>query len=103
MPKTWDHNGQSAHARGLGAAWRKARALALKRDKGLCVVCWRAGRVTVASEVDHIRPRAAGQVDHALDNLQSLCRPCHDVKTRAENGCKPAPTLIGVDGWPAGR
>lgn len=38
-----------------------------------------------AEEVDHIRPlsRGGAMFDHA--NAQSLCKGCHDVKTRTEN------------------
>ena len=37
-----------------------------------------------AMEVDHIVPRDKGG-GHEPDNLQSLCSPCHALKTANEN------------------
>ncbi len=70
--------------RGYGAAWRRAREQALSRDCGLCQVCARAGRVTLAAEVDHITPKFEGGTDHPA-NLQAICKPCHRTKTEAES------------------
>ncbi|MET5012162.1 HNH endonuclease signature motif containing protein, partial [Burkholderia pseudomallei] len=56
----------------------------LERDGGLCQPCARADRVTPAVAVDHIAPKAEGGTDDD-DNLQSICKACHDVKTAAEN------------------
>ncbi|TDD47945.1 HNH endonuclease [Saccharopolyspora elongata] len=41
-----------------------------------------------AEQVDHILPLAKGgaMFDHA--NAQSLCGPCHNVKTRSENAAR---------------
>jgi len=46
-------------------------------------MCKAAGRVRSASLVDHIRPLLDGG-SNADENLQSLCRPCHDEKTRLD-------------------
>jgi 5-methylcytosine-specific restriction protein A len=73
----------SRHERGYGRAWEKARAIALARDKHMCQPCKAANRYTLASQVDHITPKAEGGTDD-LDNLQSICTPCHDRKTQAE-------------------
>ncbi|MGE0583468.1 MAG: HNH endonuclease [Steroidobacteraceae bacterium] len=73
----------TAAERGYGAAWRKLRALVLARDQGLCQACLKTGRTTPATQVDHIRPKATGGTDEP-SNLQSLCRPCHDEKSRRE-------------------
>ncbi|MFN3600519.1 MAG: HNH endonuclease [Dietzia sp.] len=61
------------------------RALAARimhRDDHLCQIvgptC--AGDATA---VDHIVPEAEGGTDDP-DNLQAVCQPCHDLKTRAE-------------------
>lgn len=35
-------------------------------------------------EVDHIRPVAWGGGSCGIDNLQSLCPPCHRIKTRRQ-------------------
>lgn len=89
---------QSRHARGYGSAWDKVRALALKRDRGLCIPCLAGGRPTPATQVDHITPKAEGGTDD-LTNLQSICAPCHEAKTLADEG-KRARVTIGQDGWP---
>jgi 5-methylcytosine-specific restriction protein A len=89
---------KSTTERGYGYAWRKVRNLALRRDKGLCQSCLSQGRVRVAREVDHIIRKAEGG-DDSLANLQSLCTPCHEAKTRDENrgysiGCHPDGTPL---------
>ena len=74
----------SSSARGYGGAWQKLRRRILERDRGLCRVCARAGRVTLAAEVDHIVNKAAGGTDDER-NLQAICRPCHQRKTLSES------------------
>ncbi len=74
---------QSRHQRGYGSKWDSIRARVLKRDKGLCQLCLRAGVVCEAKTVDHIIPKAHGGTD-ADCNLQSLCWPCHKAKTARE-------------------
>lgn len=66
-----------------GAAWRKQRAAALRRDRGLCVLCLAEGRAVPATEVDHIIAVEHGGTD-ALSNLQSICTPHHRSKTASE-------------------
>jgi len=64
----------------------------------LCVKCQSKGRITAATEVDHIVPLHKGGTDD-LDNLQSLCHDCHAEKTATEQGKRRKPE-IGLDGWP---
>ena len=60
----------------------------------LCRKCGRAGKV-----LDHIRPlhtiapweRITLKELLDVQNVQTLCRPCHDEKTAAENSRRPAP------------
>lgn len=56
----------------------------------LCVVCQAAGRISAATVVDHIQPHRG---DQALfwdsKNWQSLCKPCHDLKTAGETRAVP--------------
>lgn len=85
-------------ARGYGWAWQQLRERILQRDCGLCCVCRKEGRFTLASEVDHITRKASGGTDDD-DNLQSICKACHSAKTVAENG-RTQRAAIGVDGWP---
>lgn len=89
---------ESRHKRGYGAQWERLRAQAMRRDMYLCQPCKRAGRVTPASAVDHIMPKAKGGADD-LANLQSICGPCHDDKTAADEGRKRA-RKVGLDGYP---
>ena len=70
----------SSTQRGYGAAWRKLREHVFRRDSKLCQNCLKEGRITEATVVDHIKPKAIGGTDD-MDNLQSLCRKCHDHKT----------------------
>lgn len=57
--------------------------MVLMRDGGLCQPCRRDGRVTPATEVDHIVPKAEGGTD-SHDNLQAICTACHREKTQQE-------------------
>lgn len=72
------------------ARWRRVRALALQAQP-LCADIWgrhaATGRVEPAVEVDHIRSLAlAPELAFTLENLQSLCRACHALKTARERG-----------------
>ena len=64
----------------------------------LCVLCERAGRLSVASELDHIVALVNGG-DNEEENLQGLCAPCHVDKTAVDLGQRVKP-VIGLDGWP---
>ena len=55
----------------------------LFKSNPLCVECERLGRVTLATQRDHIKPLAEGGTDDD-DNVQGLCRACHDGKILAE-------------------
>lgn len=80
-----------------GSKWQAIRRSVL-RLMPLCVECQRKGRVTIASEVDHIKPLHMGG-DDDLGNLQALCHDCHADKTAAELG-KGRRKATGLDGWP---
>lgn len=64
--------------------WKKLRA-AFLLENPLCATCMAKGKPEGARDVDHRIPLAV-QPDLAYewDNLQALCRPCHNRKTRAE-------------------
>jgi len=89
----------SRHERGYGREWTRLRKLILERDKHLCQPCLKTNRVTAATQVDHITPKAKGGTD-AESNLQSICTPCHDAKTITDAGGR-VKVQIGLDGWPA--
>lgn len=62
--------------------WELLREQALLRDVGICVHCMKNGKITLADMVDHILPiKFYWEYRLTLDNLQSLCNPCHAVKT----------------------
>ena len=81
----WQHDRirGSRQERGYGRVWEKLRRVVLARDMHLCQVCASDGRVTTATEVDHIWPKAAGGTDE-VENLQAICRKCHKRKTATE-------------------
>ena len=54
-------------------------------EQPICVACKAKGRVTVATQVDHIVALVNGGEDHA-DNRQALCDECHKAKTRRDLG-----------------
>lgn len=67
--------------------WLEIREVALIRDNYLCVACLRKGIITPAQLVDHIVPiKQNWSLRLTLDNLQSLCESCHQVKTKQDNG-----------------
>lgn len=78
-----DQRRGSARERGYDARWEKVRRLHLMAEP-LCRMCGQAGRVMLASMVDHIVPIADGGAVLDDDNLQSLCRRCHDAKTPSD-------------------
>jgi len=58
------------------AAWRKVRALVLRRDGWLCQLRL-PGCKTRASQVDHIIPLADGGPRLDPSNLRAACKPCN--------------------------
>ena len=61
---------------GYDRRWRKLRRMVLA-DESLCRMCAEIGRTTLATVVDHIKPKRDGGTDER-DNLQPLCAPCHN-------------------------
>ena len=80
--KREQHKG-NRHQRGYGNEWTKLRIEILRRDKNLCQPCMRAGRLTEAHAVDHIKPKAKGGTDEPR-NLEAICKACHAAKTQRE-------------------
>lgn len=71
--------------------YHTARWLALRKimlaTHPLCAECRRQGRVTVATEIDHIKPHKGDLFGFfEIQNLQPLCKPCHSRKTAREDG-----------------
>jgi 5-methylcytosine-specific restriction protein A len=83
---TQDRHRGSAASRGYDRTWRKLR-LAFITEHPLCRLCAEAGLIVAGQVVDHITPhRGVEALRLARDNLQTLCKPCHDRKTATEDG-----------------
>jgi 5-methylcytosine-specific restriction protein A len=86
-----------ASQRGYGARWRKLREWQLSREP-LCRRCLEVGQTRAANTVHH---RKAHKGDPALlydpENLESLCKPCHDSSGHRDDHGRPA---VGLDGYP---
>ena len=79
--------------------WKRQRLAQLEKEP-LCRYCTKMGVITAATVVDHIKPhRGDERLAHDPNNLQSLCKPCHDVHADAKDKGK---TMAGsdVDGFP---
>ncbi|MDO9529271.1 MAG: HNH endonuclease signature motif containing protein [Syntrophales bacterium] len=64
--------------------WRKLRRR-FQQENPLCEECKKVGRLIEATVVDHIIPHKGDEMLFwDIDNLQALCKPCHDRKTAAE-------------------
>lgn len=83
--------------------WReKGRPAQLGRER-LCQFCRLMGKVTRATQVDHIiRPRGDQALQRDPDNWRSLCADHHQQKSLWERRADGRPLRIGVgrDGWP---
>lgn len=83
-------------------AWRHTRAQVLTRDYATCVRCGLEGNI-----VDHIVPSEDDWEDRLnVDNLETLCQSCHNLKTRREwlkkhKGRTRAMKIHIVIGYPA--
>ena len=82
--------------------WKQTR-LAVLQESPLCVRCMKLGRSIPATVVDHIIPHRGDEtLFFDRDNLQSLCKPCHDGwKHRVEIGALEKHEF-GADGFPIG-
>lgn len=60
--------------------WKERCRIIREQANGKCNNC---GKLANPGAVDHIIPRARGG-NHELDNLQLLCKRCHDRKSRKE-------------------
>src|SRR5690606_27981919 len=70
----------------------QARRKAFFDEHPLCAgpdsECEKQGRVTAATELDHITPLHKGGADDTT-NAQGLCRECHAAKTTRDMNHKP--------------
>lgn len=81
-----------------GTRWLKLRRRILT-DEPLCRLCLAVGRVTAATEIDHIHALHLGGAEFDPANCRPLCRDCHLDVTRDQRGLRPK-VRISIDGWP---
>lgn len=65
-----------------GRTWKRIRDRYI-HEHPLCEQCEKAGRMTPAQEVHHIKPLRDGGT-HDASNLMSLCTSCHSTITARE-------------------
>ena len=66
--------------------WQDIRRAVLL-DHPWCAACLKNGVHTPAQVVDHIKPhKGDATLFFDVDNLQPLCKSCHDAKTAKEDG-----------------
>jgi 5-methylcytosine-specific restriction protein A len=86
--------------RGYGSVWDKLRLFILQRDGYLCQCPLCKGgelRLTPATHVDHILPKARGGTDDP-SNLRAINVECHKRVSLEQRGYKDKPR-IGADGY----
>ena len=65
--------------------WKRLRRMKLNLNP-VCELCLKANRFVTASHVDHIESIESGGEPLSMDNLMSLCHPCHSRKTVLRDG-----------------
>lgn len=80
--------------------WRKQLRPAQLAKEPLCRMCAAKGKTTAATVVDHIKPHRGDLYTFAdPDNLQSLCKTCHDSEKQSDE-IRGYSKACGIDGWP---
>lgn len=82
-PKKQMHQRTYKDSRYNGRKWRGLREFIIKKNP-TCIQCGRAATV-----VDHINPVRLGGSFYDLDNLASMCAPCHNSKSALERHQQP--------------
>ena len=65
------------------ARWKRVKRAAIERDGYRCRHC---GKAAGRFEVDHIVPLSDSGAPFDMENLQTLCRPCHFDKSTLDRG-----------------
>jgi 5-methylcytosine-specific restriction protein A len=82
-----------------GRRWNKLRRLFLAHNP-LCRFCERAGRITLATVVDHITPhRGDRELFWDQSNWQPLCKRCHDSTKQSQEKRDDMPA-VDAKGYP---
>jgi 5-methylcytosine-specific restriction protein A len=76
--RRYDQDRGTRQERGYTAQWLKVREIYLRRHP-LCERCEDAGRVEVAAMVHHKQAIRQGGAVLNMENLQAVCRRCHDA------------------------
>jgi len=83
--RLYDKRRPSAARRGYDARWRERRLYFLQSHP-LCIDCTDEGRITPATEVDHIIPhRSNPRLMWDEANWTARCKPHHSRKTRLQD------------------
>lgn len=79
-------DGLSSTARGYGQDWRRLRERVLAAEP-LCRFCFEVGRITAATDVDHIEPFTGLHDPRRLDpaNCRPLCKKHHMQRTARQS------------------
>lgn len=88
---------QQEHAARGGRPWMRI-SRAIRRERPLCELCDKEGRITASElvhHIDHVNRDKDRLLHVAPGRLLSLCRHCHD----RVHGRNTRP-VIGIDGWP---
>ena len=83
---TYNHTVKRTDALGKynSVQWRKLRQIQLSKHP-LCLACLSSGRIVQALHIDHVFPWANyGSEAFQRNIFQSLCHPCHSIKTGLE-------------------
>ena len=83
LSKSYDAVRPERHKFYHTARWRRVREAYIKKNP-LCVMCLTEGKVTQGVIVDHIVEIQDGGDLTSPDNLQTLCRYHHNLKTSQE-------------------
>jgi 5-methylcytosine-specific restriction protein A len=74
---------KALNAKYASKQWRQFRQIQLSKYP-ICARCQSLGKITPATDVDHIIPHKMN-VDKWMGNrFQSLCKSCHSIKTGLE-------------------
>ena len=80
MDKYYDtHERSPVSKKRYGRAWKRIRDSYIGKHP-LCEMCLKNNKITLATEVHHIRPLSRGGT-HDEENLMALCKPCHSKIT----------------------
>lgn len=75
--------------------WSRTRRTVMVRDRQRCQLGIPGICTTIATEVDHILPRALKGGD-TLDNLRAVCHSCHIGRGMDESSAAPARLSYGA-------